>query len=323
MGWDGSGNFNRTDGTRSGATTWNQADTAGVGIVSTDHDTHDEDIASGLENCITRTAETKFTATTWALVADTNDGADNKLLALNGGGARGSNRGGGLEIYGNEHATSPGVGQLFCGNVSGASVKITAPGAQDIEFQVSNSTNWTIDGTTGYLLPISYAAFHLGNASLNLANVHSKTVNSSTTLGLSTSSNIRWSVNSGGDFIIDATNGGNILFGLTGIKATIESAGSVVATGTDQTTAVEISTTIVNISSGTGGIKLTSDLGGINQKGRHHDIWNTSGVSINIYPASGHSLGNLAVNAPLALSNGKGVHFFAYGSGAWAYVLGA
>lgn len=51
MPWEGSApnqTFGRTDGTRNGATTWQLADAAGVDIVADDHDTHDQDVASGL-----------------------------------------------------------------------------------------------------------------------------------------------------------------------------------------------------------------------------------------------------------------------------------
>ena len=54
MGWDGSGNFNRTDGNRTGSTTWAQARDASVLVNAPDADTHDQDIADGLENCLTR-----------------------------------------------------------------------------------------------------------------------------------------------------------------------------------------------------------------------------------------------------------------------------
>lgn len=54
MPFDGSGNFVRGDGTRTGSTVWQQARDASVKIVATGHDAHDEDIASGLENCVTR-----------------------------------------------------------------------------------------------------------------------------------------------------------------------------------------------------------------------------------------------------------------------------
>lgn len=51
MGWTGSApnqSFQRTDGTRSGTTVWQEADGAGVDIVPDDHDTHDQDLADGL-----------------------------------------------------------------------------------------------------------------------------------------------------------------------------------------------------------------------------------------------------------------------------------
>lgn len=51
MPWSGSSpnqTFGRTDGTRSGATTWQEADGAGVDIIATDHDTHDQDLAAGI-----------------------------------------------------------------------------------------------------------------------------------------------------------------------------------------------------------------------------------------------------------------------------------
>ena len=43
--WDGSGRFSRTDGTRTGATVWDQARQAGVNVNAADADAHDQDIA--------------------------------------------------------------------------------------------------------------------------------------------------------------------------------------------------------------------------------------------------------------------------------------
>ena len=51
MPWSGSSpnqTFTRTDGTRTGSTTWQEADGAGVDIIAVDHDTHDQDLASGI-----------------------------------------------------------------------------------------------------------------------------------------------------------------------------------------------------------------------------------------------------------------------------------
>jgi microcystin-dependent protein len=55
MPWGGispSQSFTRTNGTRTGATTWQEADAAGVDILSDAHDTHDQDIADGVNACI-------------------------------------------------------------------------------------------------------------------------------------------------------------------------------------------------------------------------------------------------------------------------------
>ena len=45
MAFDGSGNFIRTDGARTGASVWEQARDANVLVNAPDADTHDEDIA--------------------------------------------------------------------------------------------------------------------------------------------------------------------------------------------------------------------------------------------------------------------------------------
>jgi hypothetical protein len=62
MAWNGSGTYSRTNGTNTGATTW--ADDAGDGtkILAARHDTHDEDIATAINACLTKNNETKPTA---------------------------------------------------------------------------------------------------------------------------------------------------------------------------------------------------------------------------------------------------------------------
>ena len=58
MAWDGSGNITRTDGTRTGATVWEQARDASVDVDAAPHDTHDQDLATAIENCLTRDGQT-------------------------------------------------------------------------------------------------------------------------------------------------------------------------------------------------------------------------------------------------------------------------
>lgn len=53
--WTGSAGeqlFQRTDGTRTGALTWQEADAAGIDIVAPDHDLHDQDIADAITACL-------------------------------------------------------------------------------------------------------------------------------------------------------------------------------------------------------------------------------------------------------------------------------
>ena len=57
MGWDGNGNFVRTDGTRTGANVFAQQKTADVNVNAALHDAHANDIATGLEACLNRDGE--------------------------------------------------------------------------------------------------------------------------------------------------------------------------------------------------------------------------------------------------------------------------
>jgi hypothetical protein len=54
MPWSGGSNqtFSRTDGVRTGATTWQQAQAASVPILSSAADVHDQDIADGINDCL-------------------------------------------------------------------------------------------------------------------------------------------------------------------------------------------------------------------------------------------------------------------------------
>ena len=62
MPWDGHGNFNRTSGVYTGADVWEQSRAAGRNVRSDDFDSHDEDLAEGLENCLARDGQNQPTA---------------------------------------------------------------------------------------------------------------------------------------------------------------------------------------------------------------------------------------------------------------------
>lgn len=61
MAWS-SGTFTRTNGTYSGATVWNQDRLAGTKITSANHDTHDQDIATGINACLNKNGQNSPTA---------------------------------------------------------------------------------------------------------------------------------------------------------------------------------------------------------------------------------------------------------------------
>lgn len=75
MGWSGS-TFTRTDGTRSGDEVWQDAAAANVKILAADHDTHDEDLANGIEACLKKDGGNSPTSNIdWGAFKITNLGA--------------------------------------------------------------------------------------------------------------------------------------------------------------------------------------------------------------------------------------------------------
>lgn len=62
MAWNGSGNFQRTNGSFSGSSVWEDDANAGFDIVDSRHDTHDQDLAQGINNCLTKDGQNSPTA---------------------------------------------------------------------------------------------------------------------------------------------------------------------------------------------------------------------------------------------------------------------
>ena len=62
MAFNGSGTFNRTNGVNTGSGLWQQDRDDGTNILSTRHDAHDQDLADGLTNCLTKDGQTTPTA---------------------------------------------------------------------------------------------------------------------------------------------------------------------------------------------------------------------------------------------------------------------
>ncbi len=61
MGWDGNGNVVRRDGTRTGSSVFELAREADVLVNAPDHDTHDNEIATAIENCVARDGQNQPT----------------------------------------------------------------------------------------------------------------------------------------------------------------------------------------------------------------------------------------------------------------------
>jgi hypothetical protein len=62
MGWNGSGTFSRTNGDNTGSTTWQQDKSDGDKITASRHDTHDQDLADGINACIAKNGENAMTS---------------------------------------------------------------------------------------------------------------------------------------------------------------------------------------------------------------------------------------------------------------------
>lgn len=70
MSWNGSGTYSRTNGTHSGSTTWVQDRDNSDKILATRHDTHDQDLADGINACLAKNGENAMTGD---LNLDSND----------------------------------------------------------------------------------------------------------------------------------------------------------------------------------------------------------------------------------------------------------
>lgn len=62
MAWDGNGTFTRTNGVNTGTGAWAADKAATTNILASRHDTHDQDLATGIQACITKDGQSKPTA---------------------------------------------------------------------------------------------------------------------------------------------------------------------------------------------------------------------------------------------------------------------
>jgi hypothetical protein len=62
MAWDGAGNFVRTNGVNNGTQVWQNDRDAGTKVRADRHDTHDQDLAAGINACLAKNGENTATA---------------------------------------------------------------------------------------------------------------------------------------------------------------------------------------------------------------------------------------------------------------------
>jgi hypothetical protein len=140
-----------------------------------------------------------FDTTDRGLVSNTVDGSDNKFVSINGGGARGSDRGGTINLFGNE-ATGTGRIDINAGDVVGGVVNLVTQGLNRLTVNRDGTTTFT-----GALSGTSATFTSTGNA---------VTITSS-----SSASNVQLKVNNGanGDIYagVAASDGSSVFTGTT------------------------------------------------------------------------------------------------------------
>lgn len=288
MAFNGSGSFNRNNGTNTGSTVWADDKSGGVKITTSRHDTHDQDIADGLSNCITKDGQTTITAN-----IPLND---NNLTEVN-----------------------------TVSSTSGTDLTVSALGSADVVVTTNGSANWTIDNNLVFAgVTSDTAAVRAGTADgsdnkvLWLSAGGGTDISTGTrggTIALTgnenadagkvyvgcgdasgafvrlytpgtqavqiyTNATLRWSVDSDGT--LTSQGAFNIDMG-TG--EFVENAGSVAAAGTTQGTATAITAqhTYVTGADGTAGVILPS---GANI-GATYQINNAGALAMTLYPHSG------------------------------------
>jgi hypothetical protein len=142
------GTFSRTDGTRTGSTVWTQARDAGVKIVSSGHDTHDQDIAGGLNALLLKNGENTPTANLPM--------ATKKHTGVGNGTAR---------------TDYLAVGQLQDGAVNYAAATVSSSNV----YVATLAPAVTAYGT-GLTVNLEFAAINTASATINLNGVGAKTI---------------------------------------------------------------------------------------------------------------------------------------------------
>jgi hypothetical protein len=224
-----------------------------------------------------------FDTTDRGIVSNTTDGADNKFVSINGGGARGSDRGGTINLFGNE-ATGTGRIDINAGDVVGGVINLVTAGLNRLTVNRDGSTT-------------------LAGALSGTSATFSSTGNAVTITSSSSASNVQLKVNNGvnGDIYagVAASDGSSVFTGTTAYSGYIGTNISVpfyIAAG--GTVRLTIASTGAATFSGQVKIPASSYLewnsrGGIAQDGSFNFNWSTNGVANAFHLQS--STGNVGI----------------------------
>tara|TARA_R110000737_G_scaffold9926_7_gene25723 strand:+ start:919 stop:1929 length:1011 start_codon:yes stop_codon:yes gene_type:complete len=140
--------FSRTDGTRTGSTVWTQAKDSGVKIVSSGHDTHDQDIAGGLNSLLLKNGNNTPTANLPM--------ATYKHTGVGNGSAR--------------------TDYLAVGQLQDSAVNYAAATVSSTNVYVATLSPAVAAYTTGMTVRLEFAAINTASATINLNGVGAKTI---------------------------------------------------------------------------------------------------------------------------------------------------
>jgi hypothetical protein len=180
-----------------------------------------------------------FDTTDRGLVSNTSDGSDNKFVTINGGGARGSDRGGGIVVFGNESAGTGRI-DINAGDVTGGVINLVTAGFNRLIINRDGAATFSstvkVGSTSGGDSLVSTANAGTNPASFSFVNSGGTSYIGAENSGggsLVTGSNgydlicrgpsgITFSANNGVSPNMRITNGGNVGIGLTDVKEKFE-----------------------------------------------------------------------------------------------------
>ncbi len=147
MGWSG-GSFSRTNGTHTGTTVWQQDEAALVNIEADIHDTHDQDLADGINACLAKDGSNAMTGNLDLGGYTVENWASTNAI---GGSTAASTRlsiGGTLPVSSNTTIGIRSTGTVPSTATTGYYSFYTGPATQDAAFTIVDLTHYYADQGT-------------------------------------------------------------------------------------------------------------------------------------------------------------------------------